>query len=304
MCVAGCQRGPLPTSNMVDAQQQAAAAPSAEQQKMLEDILKYQQETGSSLEVLAKDIAARKAQDTDGTGTSVLVRDLAVARGLLVAVRRSVNNEESEAALRSLRRLAQTVRVMQGETPAARVCASLERANAALVGSEAGIEADVASAAVLSAMNVALKSPDAPLVPNIGLGESLEKAKGQIDKGEYKEALTAIGELVQTVLNHESVRRLDRIAAGVQGAREAMERGAGLVVMAELDQLSDGFNRFATALRGQPASTETKAGEAGKAAEAPKAADNTAPASNSTAAPATENAVPAAAAPANSVAGQ
>lgn len=285
--------------------QQQAAAPSAEQQKMLEEILKFQQETGSSLEVLAKDIAARKAQDTDGTGTSILVRDLAVARGLLVAVRRSVNNEDSDGAMRSLRRLAQTVRVMQGETPAARICASLERAHAALIGSEAGIEADVASAAVLSATNVALKSPDAPLVPNIGLGEDLEKTKALIDKGEYKEALKNIGELIQTILNHESVQRLDRIAAGVQGAREAMERGAGLVVMAELDQLSDGFNRFATSLRGQPASTETKkAAEGQKAAEGSKAADNAAPtvAGNSVTAPATGEALPAA--PANSVQGQ
>jgi hypothetical protein len=289
LSVVGCQRGPLPAAGTSNSTQ--AATPSGDQQKLLEDILKYQQATGSTIDGLVKEIEQRKAQEATAAGPSPLVRDLAVARGLLVAVRRAVNNEDRDSALRYLRRLGEAVAVLQGETPAALICTHLERADTALLGSAAGVEADVASASVLAAMNVALKSPDAPLVPNINLGPELEKVKARIDKGEYKDALKSIEGFIGAVLSHESVRALEHAAAGVRGARDAMERDAGLVVLAELDQLSDGLNRFSTSVRGQPqaepaaAAGEEKKGEAAPAkgeakaeekapAEAPAAAAN------------------------------
>jgi hypothetical protein len=276
LTVVGCQRGPLPTGGAGSTQTTSA---SGDQQKLLEDILKYQQDTGSTIDGLVKEIEQRKAQEATAAGPSPLQRDLAVARGLLVAVRRAVNNEDRESALRYLRRLGESVAVMQGETPAALICTHLERASTALQGSAAGVEADVASASVLAAMNVALKGPDAPLVPNINLGPELEKVKARIDKGEYKDALKGIEQFIGTVLSHDSIKALDHAAAGVRGAREAMERDAGLVVLAELDQLSDGLNRFATSVRGQPQAAEAAAagGEAKKGEAAPAKAEEAAP---------------------------
>lgn len=257
MATCGCKRGPLPKQTPAE---QEAAVVDAQQQKVLEEILKYQRESGSTLGSLVKEIERRKAVEAQAIGPSPLQRDLAVARSLLVGTRRAVHAEDWEAALGTLRRLAATVDVMQGETPAARIRTFLERAALALQGSAAGIEADVASACLLSALDVALKSGDAPLVPEIA--ENLEKTKTLIDKGEYKTGLKAVEELVPTVADHRSVVMLDNAAAGVAGAHQAMRREAGLVVLAELDQLSDLFNRFATMLKAAPSGiVEEKAAE-------------------------------------------
>lgn len=246
--VSGCQHGEAPSDTEAE---DRSAAVDAQQQKLLEDLIKYQRETGSTIESLAKEIARREAVEAQTVGPSPLQRDLAVARALLVTTRRAVHGEDFEAALESLRRLEAVVDVMQGETPAARIITLLERAALALQGSAAGIEADVASACLLGALDVALKSDDAPLVPEIA--QKIEKTKAQVDKGDYKDALKSIDGLIPTLAGHEAVRRLKQAEAGVLGARQAMQRGAGLVVLAELDQLSDLFNRFATMLKAAPA---------------------------------------------------
>lgn len=244
----GCQHGPVPSATTQEGQKQAAGE--SEQDKMLKEILEYQQKTGNSLESLIKEIERRKALEQQAMGPSPLERDLLVARALLVSVRRSVSSEDRDGALATLRRLAVTVDVMQAETPAAQIRTYLERAAFALQGSTLGVEADVASASILAALDVALKSPNAALVPPIV--QELEAAKNDVDGGKYKEALGAIQRLIATADGHASVRILDQCAAGVRGAREAMERDAGLVVLAELDQLSDLFNRFSTMLKSVP----------------------------------------------------
>jgi hypothetical protein len=248
LLLPGCQHGPLPTAAPEKSQQQTAGE--SEQEKLLKEILEYQQKTGNSLESLVKEIERRKAIEQQAMGPSPLERDLMVARALLVSVRRAVNSEDREAALPLLRRLAATIDVMQAEAPAAQIRTYLERAGFALQGSTLGVEADVASASILAALDCALKSPNAALVPPIV--QELEATKKKVDGGNYKEALGAILKLIGTADSHTSVRLLDQCAAGVRGAREAMERDAGLVVLAELDQLSDLFNRFSTMLKSAP----------------------------------------------------
>lgn len=271
--VAGCQHGEVPGETEVE---DRAAAVDAQQQKLLEDLIKYQRETGSTIDSLAKEIARREAVEAQAVGPSPLQRDLAVARALLVTTRRAVHAEDFEDALESLRRLDAVVDVMQGETPAARIITLLERAGLALQGSAAGVEADVASACLLSALDVSLKSFDAPLVPEIA--QKLEKTKAQVDKGDYRDALKSIEGLIPTLANHEAVRLLKQAEAGVLGARQAMRREAGLVVLAELDQLSDLFNRFATMLKAAPAKpAEEEEEEEGEAAPEPEPAREAAP---------------------------
>lgn len=263
--VAGCQHGEVPSETEAE---DRAAAMDAQQQKLLEDLIKYQRETGSTLDSLAKEIARREAVESQAVGPSPLQRDLAVARALLVTTRRAVHAEDFEEAQEALRRLEAVVDVMQGETPAARIITLLERAGLALQGSAAGVEADVASACLLGALDVALKSDDAPLVPEIA--QKIEKTKAQVDKGDYKDALKSIEGLIPALAGHEAVRLLKQAEAGVLGAREAMRREAGLVVLAELDQLSDLFNRFATMLKAAPAKPAEEEEEEDKAEAAPE----------------------------------
>ena len=260
LAVAGCVRGPITTTKD---QEKTESSAGQEQTKLLEEIRAYQRDTGATLDSLAKEIARRKAMEASAVGPSPLQRDLNVARALLVATRRAVQSEDLNTATATLRRLGATVDVMQGETPAAQIRTYLERAALALQGSAAGIEADVASACVLAATDVALKSPDATLVPETA--KDLEKVKAQIDKGDYKDSLRVVEELAKTISNHKSVVMLERVEAGVRGAREAMDRQAGIVVLAELDQLSDLFNAFSTMVRGAPPAEEQKQGEAGAA---------------------------------------
>jgi len=258
---AGCVRGPVPTGT----EKAAAPAGDEEQKKLLEEIRGYQKDSGATLESLAKEIARRKAMEAEAVGPSPLQRDLAVARALLVATRRAVQSEDRETAGATLRRLGATVDVMQGEAPAAQIRTYLERAALALQGSSAGIEADVASACVLAATDVALKSPDATIVPEVA--KDLEKVKAQIDKGDYKDSLRVVTELAKAVSGHKSISMLRHAAAGVRGAQEAMDREAGLVVLAELDQLADLFNAFSTMMRGAPPAQEETQGAGAKGTE-------------------------------------
>lgn len=256
LLVSGCQHGPLPAGTPPPGGQQQASAES-EQDRMLKEILEYQQKTGSSLESLIKEIERRKALEQQALGPSPLERDLLVARALLVSVRRAVSSEDRDGAKAFLRRLTVTIDAMQAETPAAQIRTYLERAAFALQGSTLGVEADVASACVLASLEVALKSPNAALVPPIV--QELEAAKKSVDGGNYKDALTAIQQLIGTADDHASVRMLDQCSGGVRGARDAMERDAGLVVLAELDQLSDLLNRFSTMLKAAPAAAPAQA---------------------------------------------
>ncbi len=265
LTLVGCQQGPLPKAP----EKEQAPPTDAEQKKLLEEIRAYQQSTGSTLEALAKEISRRKAVEAQAVGPSPLQRDLAVARSLLVSARRAVQSDDRDGASLYLRRLGGTLDVMHGETPAAQIRTYLERAALALQGSAAGIEADVASACILAATDVALRSPDAALVPEIA--KDLEKVKAQVDKGDYKDALRAVTETAKTLSDHKSVIMLEHAAAGVRGAREAMARDAGLVVLAELDQLADLLNAFSTLTRGAPPA-EAQAAEATKTGkEAPPA---------------------------------
>lgn len=256
LVLSGCQHGPLPAGAPPSGGQQQASAES-EQDRMLKEILEYQQKTGSSLESLIKEIERRKAVEQQALGPSPLERDLLVARALLVNVRRSVSSEDRDGAKAFLRRLTVTIDAMQAETPAAQIRTYLERAAFALQGSTLGVEADVASACVLASLEVALKSPNAALVPPIV--QELEAAKKSVDGGNYKDALAAIQQLIGTADDHASVRMLDQCSGGVRGARDAMERDAGLVVLAELDQLSDLLNRFSTMLKAAPAAPPAQA---------------------------------------------
>jgi len=260
LTLCGCKYGPLPSEEATKEAEKASTQPAgldAEQKKLLEDILKYQQETGSTVATLAKEIERRKAMEAEAIGASPLQKDLQVARALLIGARRAVQSEMPDDAKGKLNRLRSAIGVMQAEAPAAIIRISLERASLALQGSSAGVEADVASACILSALDVALRSPDAPLVPDVA--KPLEKAKQQVDQGDYKAALKAVEELIGTVSGHISLRKLAQAESGARGAYDAILREAWPVTLAELDNLSDVLGRVGTLLKAAPQTAQVEA---------------------------------------------
>ena len=245
--LTGCKQGPLPT-----AQEKAESLlkdyMSPEHKKVLDGILQEQEKTGSTLTSLAKEMARREAIEAVSKGPSPLQQDFGVARALLVDIRRAVNSDQYEDAAALLKRLQFVVIAMQGETPAGEIRSYLERASRALTASTAGIEADIASASLLAALDIALDTQDAPVIPDLARG--LEATKKLVDRGDYKKASQKVTEFIGTIATHRSLITLERALAGVNGAREAIEREAGTVVLAELDQLSEIFNQFGKFLKG------------------------------------------------------
>jgi len=95
-----------------------------------------------------------------------------------------------------------------------------------------------------------------------------------VDSGDYKKAVAKVDAFIGTIATHRSLVTLERALDGVRGAREAIQREAGTVVLAELDQLSETFNQFGKFLKGGVVAPteETDAGEAKPAESAEKEA--------------------------------
>jgi len=285
--IAGCQKGPLPTE-AEKAQKLLATYKDPEQQEILEGILKQQRTTGSTLTGLAKDMARREAMEAVSAGPTPVQSDFGVARELLVSARRAVQSENWDDARGYLGRVQATIYALMAEVPAGQIRTHLERAASALSGSSIGIQADLASISVLAALDVALKNEDAPIVPDLARG--LEKTKKTVDQGKYKTARKEIDEFIGTVSTHRTLVMLERAASGVRGAMDAMEREAGLVVIAELDQVSELFTKFAATLRAAPL---TQPGpEPSTEKEKPEAVAETGTVSETGAGPAEETASP------------
>lgn len=255
--LCGCKYAPLPAEKTPEATQTPVASVDPEQKELLEGILDYQKKTGSTLDGLAKEIERRKGAEAQAMGPSPLQRDYNVARALLVAARRAAQSELRDETAGALKRLRSTIGVMLAEAPAAQIRVFLERGILALQGSAGGVEADVASASLLAALDVALRAPDAPLVP-ADIAKPLEKAKQQVDGGDYKDALKAMESLVSTCSSEATLLILIQAEGGVRGAQEAMARNAWSVVLAELDNLSDVLNRLGTELKAAPPAVETE----------------------------------------------
>jgi len=269
--LSGCKQGPLPTPQE-KAQSLLKDYMSPEHKKVLEGILEQQEKTGDTLNSLAKEMARREAIEAVSKGPSPLQQDFGVARGLLVDIRRAVNSNDYETASNLLKRLQFVVIAMQGEAPAGQIRSYLERASRALTATTVGIEADVASASLLAALDIALDTQNAPVIPD--LARDIEATKKLVDSGDYKKAIAKVDAFIGTIATHRSLVTLERALDGVRGAREAIQREAGTVVLAELDQLSEIFNQFGKFLKGGVVAPteETDAGEAKPAESAEKEA--------------------------------
>ncbi len=243
-----------------------------EQSQMLKEILEYQKKSGRDMAQMLDDLKAQKAAAEAAKGPHPLVRDLAVARQLTAEAQET---DEAERLTALLHRIQFAVMAMLAEAPAGTIVKRLERARLALTLEQPSTE-DLAEAAkeLMAALDSSLGVEPAELVPPVLT--KLEAAKKQLDDGDAKAARRRIMEAQEQAAGHQLNLVLRQALAAAKGAEEALNRGADLVVKAELQELAamlDKVAAVAVAKAPEPeVATETpeESAEAAEATEAPE----------------------------------
>ncbi len=241
-------------------ERRAAVAPeppppqvSSEQQGLLEEILQYTRDTGSTVEQLAEETRRREALEQAPRGVGAIDDDLRVAKALVAAARSAATSKQGEKTAAALRRLGPTLTALRSEIPAAAIAQHLERALVAISSLLAQEAVNVASGSLLAAIDTAMQAP-APLVPEVV--KAVERAKSSVDANQLEKAAGQILEILGKLQDDGTVGSLDRTLAGVQGAEEALSRQAWLVVTAELDQLDAALSQLQEKVGGVTTVTE------------------------------------------------
>jgi len=207
---------------------------STEQEQLLEEILEYTKQTGSTLEELAEEARRREALAQAPSGVEAVDEDLRVAKALVAAARSGAANKQAEKTAAALGRLVATLRALRAEIPAAVIAQHLERALIAISNLPAQQAVSAASSSLLAAMDTAMQAP-APLVPEVV--DSIERAKGKVDDEQLQKGADQILEILDQLCNDATVELLDTASGSVRGAQDALQRTAWPVLIAELDQL-------------------------------------------------------------------
>ena len=258
--VMGCQR----ESRVAVSPEPQPPQVSSEQQELLEEILQYTRDTGSTVEQLAEEARRREALEQAPRGVAAIGDDLRVAKALVAAARSAATSKQSEKTAAALGRLAPTLTVLRSEIPAAAIAQHLERALVAISSLLAPEAVNVASGSLLAAIDTAIQAP-APLVPEVV--KAVERAKSSVDANQLENAAGQILEILGKLQGDDTVEMLDRMLAGVRGAHEALSRHGWLVVTAELDQLDAALSQLQEKVGGVTTVTE----EPGEGIEATKA---------------------------------
>ena len=207
---------------------------STEQEQLLEEILAYTKQTGSTLEELAEEARRREALAQAPSGVEAVDEDLRVAKALVAAARSGAANKQAEKTAAALGRLVATVRTLRAEIPAAVIAQHLERALIAISNLPAQQAVSAASSSLLAAIDTAMQAP-APLVPEVV--DSIERAKGKVDDEQLQKAAEQVLEILADLQEGTTVELLDTASGSVRGAQDALQRAAWPVLIAELDQL-------------------------------------------------------------------
>ncbi len=207
---------------------------STEQEQLLEEILEYTKQTGSTLEELAEEARRREALAQAPSGVGAVDEDLRVAKALTGVARSGAANKQAEKTDAALRRLVATLRTLRSEIPAAVMAQHLERALIAISNLPATEAVSAASSSLLAAIDTAMQAP-APLVPEVV--DAIEGAKGEVDDEQLQKAAEQILEILDRLSDDASVQLLDSASGSVRGAQDALHRAAWPVLIAELDQL-------------------------------------------------------------------
>ena len=121
--VMGCQR----ESRVAVSPEPQPPQVSSDQQELLEEILQYTRDTGSTVEQLAEEARRREALEQAPRGVAAIGDDLRVAKALVAAARSAATSKQSEKTAAALGRLAPTLTVLRSEIPAAAIAQHLEQ---------------------------------------------------------------------------------------------------------------------------------------------------------------------------------
>jgi len=233
LLIVGCQPEQQVVAPVQPPEPQAPRI-SSEQEQLLEEILEYTKQTGSTLEELAEEARRREALAQAPSGVDAVDEDLRVAKALVGAARSGAANKEAEKTTAALGRLVATLRALRAEIPAAVIAQHLERALIAISNLPAPQAVSAASSSLLAAIDTAMQAP-APLVPEVV--DAVERAKGRVDDEQLQQGGEQILEILDQLRDDATVELLDTANGSVHGAQDALQRTAWPVLIAELDQL-------------------------------------------------------------------
>ncbi len=275
LLVVGCQpeQQVAPTGPPQPPEPQAPRI-STEQEQLLEEILEYTKQTGSTLEELAEEARRREALAQAPSGVEAVDEDLRVAKALTGVARSGAANKQAEKTDAALGRLVATLRALRTEIPAAVIAQHLERALIAISNLPAQQAGNAASSSLLAAIDTAMQAP-APLVPEVV--DAVERAKGKVDDEQLQQGAEQIVEILDQLRDDATVNLLDSASGSVRGAQDALQRTAWPVLIAELDQLEAmlsqlqekiGEETTVVAAEQEPTAAEDAEAEPGEEAEA------------------------------------
>lgn len=241
----GCKRGE------VGGEGQAQTTP---EQAALQDLLKYAQQTGQTLEQLRDTLTQWQAAQEAEKGPSPVSMDLNVLSRLLDQARAEVQKRSANESLALITRMTRVSRCLLAELPGQQVAVRVERALSALSGDTP--DAAMASQAILAAINVCVGSKDAALVPNVV--KDLEAAKGALSS-DISAARDRLFSVLEQCANDNAARWAYYMVKGLESAFEAVQREAWPVASAELEQVGELISKLRAAAAGTQA--EKAAGE-------------------------------------------
>ncbi len=105
---------------------------STEQQQLLEQVQKYTEQTGTTLEELIEEAKRREALAEVPAGVTAIDEDLGVAEALVELTRSGAASKQARKTTATLGRLGATLTALRAEIPAAVMAQHLERALAAI----------------------------------------------------------------------------------------------------------------------------------------------------------------------------
>lgn len=267
LIAAGCQKGEVSPPSAADEAQQRA----------LSELLKYAQETGQTLDDLRQTLARWRAAEQEKAAISPVRADVAVLSSLLSQATKAADNHDASACLAVLKRMSRVARNLLAQLPGQQVAVRVERALAAMAGEQPDVEQ--ASAAILSALDVAINAREATLVPDVV--NDLEAAKAAISS-DASSARTSLLAVVEKCGRDKVAAWAYYIVEGLDNAFDAVQREAWPVVSAELEQVNNLIGRIRGAITGQGGEEEKPA-----AAEAPARPEAGAPSESASPAPET-----------------
>jgi len=187
---------------------------SPEQQQLLEEVQKYTEQTGTTLEGLAEEVKRREALAEAPTGVAVVDEDLGVAKALVGVARSGAANKQADKTTAALDRLGPTLTALRAEVPAAAMAQHLERALTAISSLPASEAVGAASSSLLAAIDTAMQAP-ASLVPEVV--DRIEQAKAKVDDEQLQQAAEQIVEILADLRDDATVQLLDSASESVRG---------------------------------------------------------------------------------------